>query len=288
MSIAEILAHINREDRRVPEAVGLAIPSIERLVAAVADRMLSGGRLFYIGAGTSGRLGVVDASECPPTYGVPPGLVVGIIAGGEDAMFRAVEFAEDSREDGWRDLCRHDVSDRDAVVGIAASGTTPYVHGALRHARHRGATTAMIACTALPAAILDAIDIPIVIVVGPEVVTGSTRMKSGTATKLALNIISTGAMIRVGKTFGNLMVDLRATNAKLVDRSERIVAEVCGVARADARALLARADGMVKRAIAMHVLGVDAGAADVALAQASGVIRRAVSAEPPPVSEGEA
>jgi N-acetylmuramic acid 6-phosphate etherase len=284
----EIVDIITAEDAGVVPAVAAQRQALAAAVAAAERALRSGGRIVYAGAGTSGRLGVLDASEIPPTFGADFGLVVGLIAGGPAALLQAQEGAEDSPDAGARDLDAITLTANDFFVGIAASGTTPYVHGALRHARHRGATTAMIACTALPAAILDAIDIPIVIVVGPEVVTGSTRMKSGTATKLALNIISTGAMIRVGKTFGNLMVDLRATNAKLVDRSERIVAEVCGVARADARALLARADGMVKRAIAMHLLGVDAAAADVALAQASGVIRRAVSAEPPPVSEGEA
>jgi N-acetylmuramic acid 6-phosphate etherase len=265
----EIVDIITAEDAGVVPAVAAQRQALAAAVAAAERALRSGGRIVYAGAGTSGRLGVLDASEIPPTFGADVGLVVGLIAGGPAALLQAQEGAEDSPDAGARDLDAITLTANDFFVGIAASGTTPYVHGALRHARHRGA-------------------IPIVIVVGPEVVTGSTRMKSGTATKLALNIISTGAMIRVGKTFGNLMVDLRATNAKLVDRSERIVAEVCGVARADARALLARADGMVKRAIAMHLLGVDAAAADVALAQASGVIRRAVSAEPPPVSEGEA
>jgi len=227
MSIAEILGHINREDRRVPEAVALAIPSIERLVAAVADRMLSGGRLFYIGAGTSGRLGVVDASECPPTYGVPPGLVVGIIAGGEDAMFRAVEFAEDSREDGWRDLCRHDVSDRDAVVGIAASGTTPYVIHALEACRRHGILTGSITCN--PGAPVSQVsEHPVEVVVGPEFVTGSTRMKSGTAQKLVLNMISTALMIQLGRVEGNRMVNMQLTNDKLVDRGVRMLMDRLG------------------------------------------------------------
>ena len=223
---------------------------------------------------------MLDASEIPPTFGADVGLVVGIIAGGPAALLRAQEGAEDSAAGGARDLEIVDISARDFFVGIAASGTTPYVHGALQRAKEVGATTAMIACTPLPPATSGFIDIPIVIIVGPEVVTGSTRMKSGTATKLALNIISTGAMIRVGKTLGNLMVDLRATNAKLVDRSERIVAEVCELSRDAARALLQRADGFVKRAIVMHMLDVDAALADMALDASQGVIRRVLQQSP--------
>ena len=227
MSIRELLDNINREDRLVPEAVERAIPSIERLVTAVAERMLSGGRLFYIGAGTSGRLGVVDASECPPTYGVPHGLVIGIIAGGENAMFRAVEFAEDSREDGWKDLQRHDVSDRDAVVGIAASGTTPYVISALEQCRRHGILTGSISCN--PGAPVSQVsDHPIEVVVGPEFVTGSTRMKSGTAQKLVLNMISTTLMIQLGRVEGNRMVNMQLTNEKLVDRGVKMLMDRLG------------------------------------------------------------
>jgi len=279
----EIVDIITADDAGVVPAVAAAREALAAAVAAAEEALRSGGRIVYAGAGTSGRLGVLDASEIPPTFGADFGLVVGIIAGGPAAMLRAQEGAEDSPESGARDLQAITLGSNDFFVGIAASGTTPYVHGALRYARQVGATTGMIACTALPAAITPLIDIPIVIVVGPEVVTGSTRMKSGTATKLALNIISTGAMIRIGKTFGNLMVDLRATNAKLVDRSERIVAEVCGIPRAGAHELLQRADGVVKRAIVMHLLDLDAGAADAALTAANGVVRRAVSVEPPPV-----
>lgn len=227
MSIREVLDNINREDRLVPEAVERAIPSIERLVTAVTERMLSGGRLFYIGAGTSGRLGVVDASECPPTYGVPYGLVIGIIAGGENAMFRAVEFAEDSREDGWKDLQRHDVSDRDAVIGIAASGTTPYVISALEECRRRGILTGSISCN--PGAPVSRVsDHPIEVVVGPEFVTGSTRMKSGTAQKLVLNMISTTLMIQLGRVEGNRMVNMQLTNEKLVDRGVKMLMDRLG------------------------------------------------------------
>ncbi len=280
----EIVDIITAEDAGIVPAVASQRVPLAHAIAAAESALGAGGRLIYAGAGTSGRLGVLDASEIPPTFGADFGLVIGLIAGGPAALLRAQEGAEDSPEGGARDLEQLHVGPADFVVGIAASGTTPYVHGALRRARAAGATTGMIACTPLPVTILDAIDIPIVIVVGPEVLTGSTRMKSGTATKLALNIISTGAMIRIGKTYGNLMVDLRATNAKLVDRSERIVAEVCSLERAAARALLERAGGVVKRAITMHLLQTDAGAADAALAAAHGVIRRAVAVEPPAIA----
>lgn len=280
----EIVDIITAEDAGVAPALAAQREALARAVSAAEGALRAGGRIIYAGAGTSGRLGVLDASEIPPTFGAGFGLVVGLIAGGPAALLRAQEGAEDSPEGGARDLDAIDITANDFFVGIAASGSTPYVHGALRRARAAGCITGMIACTALPPAILDAIDIPIVIVVGPEVVTGSTRMKSGTATKLALNIISTGAMIRIGKTYGNLMVDLRATNAKLVDRSERIVAEVCGVPRDGARALLHRAGGVVKRAIVMHLLQVDPIGADAALDEAQGVIRRAVQAPPPPIA----
>ena len=280
----EIVDIITAEDAGVSPAVASQRDALAHAIAAAEHALRAGGRIIYAGAGSSGRLGVLDASEIPPTFGADFGLVIGLIAGGPAALLRAQEGAEDSPEGGARDLDAIGISGDDFVVGIAASGTTPYVHGALRRAKSVGATTGMIACTALPSAILDAIDIPIVIVVGPEVVTGSTRMKSGTATKLALNIISTGAMIRVGKTFGNLMVDLSATNAKLIDRSERIVAEVCGVPRDVAHTVLQSADGVVKRAIVMHLLHVDAATADAALNAAQGVIRRAVNLPPPPIA----
>jgi N-acetylmuramic acid 6-phosphate etherase len=224
LSILEILVSINQEDKVVPLAVEKAIPSIEKLVSVISDRLLAGGRLFYIGAGTSGRLGVVDASECPPTFGVPHGLVIGLIAGGENAMFKAVEFAEDSREDGWKDLESFGISDKDVVVGIAASGTTPYVIGALEECRRRGIATGSITCN--PNAPVSAVaDFPIEVVVGPEFVTGSTRMKSGTAQKLVLNMISTSVMIQLGRVEGNQMVNMLLSNEKLVDRGVRMVME---------------------------------------------------------------
>ena len=224
MSMHELLVNINNEDKLVPLAVEKAVPAIEKLVEAIADKMLAGGRLFYIGAGTSGRLGVVDASECPPTYGVPHGLVIGIIAGGDDAMFKAVEFAEDSREEGWADLEKHAVTDKDVVVGIAASGTTPYVIGALRECRNRGIVTGSISCN--PGAPVSAeADFPIEVVVGPEFVTGSTRMKSGTAQKLVLNMISTSVMIQLGRVEDNKMVNMQLSNEKLVDRGTKMLME---------------------------------------------------------------
>ena len=282
-SPAEIVALLNAEDRSVPDAVATQADEIARAIVAAEDVFRGGGRLFYFGAGTSGRLGVLDAAECPPTFGTEPERVQGLIAGGEKAMFRAQEGAEDSPEGGARDVDAHAIGARDFVVGIAASGTTPYVRGALVRARERGARTAIVACSPPPAETLAAADIAIVPVTGPEPVTGSTRMKAGTATKLVLNMITTGAMIRLGKTYGNLMVDLRATNAKLKDRSERIVMEVCAVGRDEARRLVEAAGGSVKTAIVMQKLGVDREAAERRLAEQGGVIRRVVPEAPPPV-----
>jgi N-acetylmuramic acid 6-phosphate etherase len=224
MSVAELLVNINTEDKIVPFAVEKAIPQIEKLAEAAGDKMLMGGRLFYIGAGTSGRLGIVDASECPPTYGVPYGLVIGIIAGGEKAITTAVEFAEDDKEQGWKDLVEYNVSDKDVVIGIAASGTTPYVIGALEECRKRGIITGSISCNP-DSPVSAAADFPIEVVVGPEFVTGSTRMKSGTAQKLVLNMISTAVMIQLGRVEDNKMVNMQLTNDKLVDRGTRMLME---------------------------------------------------------------
>ncbi len=224
MSIGELLTNINKEDSTVPTAVEKAIPQIEKLTETVADKMLMGGRMFYIGAGTSGRLGIVDASECPPTYGVPPGLVIGIIAGGPKAITSAVEFAEDDREQGWKDLQEYQVSDKDVVIGIAASGTTPYVIGALNECRKRGIITGSISCNP-DSPVSAAADFPIEVVVGPEFVTGSTRMKSGTAQKLVLNMISTSVMIQLGRVEDNKMVNMQLTNEKLVDRGTKMLME---------------------------------------------------------------
>ena len=224
MSIGEILVNTNSEDKTVPAAIEKAIPQIEKLVEAITDKMLMGGRLFYIGAGTSGRLGILDASECPPTYGVPYGLVIGIIAGGEKAITNAVENAEDDNEQGWKDLEAYNVSEKDVVVGIAASGTTPYVIGALEECRKRKIITGSIACNP-SSPVSAAADFPIEVVVGPEFVTGSTRMKSGTAQKLVLNMISTTAMIQLGRVEDNKMVNMQLTNEKLVDRGTKMLME---------------------------------------------------------------
>ncbi len=279
----EIVDLMNGEDATVAAAVATQREQIAAAVAEAEATFRRGGRLFYVGAGTSGRLGVLDASECPPTFGTPPEMVQGIIAGGTPALTSAQEGAEDDLNQARIDLAARGVRAGDFVVGIAASGTTPYVRIALEHARSVGASTAIVACSPPPPETLHQADIAIVAVTGPEVVTGSTRLKAGTATKLILNMITTGAMIRLGKTFGNLMIDLRATNVKLVDRSERIVAEVCAVPREEARALLERAGGAVKLAIVMHALGVSKEEAVRRLEQGGGVVRRVVNAPPPPV-----
>ncbi len=280
----EIVDLINAEDRTVAEAVATQRVPIALAVEAAETALRSGGRLFYAGAGTSGRLGVLDASEIPPTFGASPELVQGIIAGGLAALTRAQEGAEDRPSGARDDLDAAGLRAGDVLVGIAASGTTPYVRAALAHAKTLGAKTVILACSPPPAEMLAVADIQIVPVTGPEVVTGSTRMKAGTATKLVLNMISTGAMIRLGKTYGNLMVDLTATNDKLVDRSERIVVEVCGVTREAARALLADANGRVKLAIVMHKRGMSADEAQRALDEVGGVIRRVVTDPPPPIA----
>ncbi len=270
----EIVALMLAEDRTVPEAVATQADVIAQVIARVETAFRAGGRLLYVGAGTSGRLGVLDASECPPTFGADPRQVVGIIAGGDHALRNAVEGAEDSPSAGAEAMDRHAVSSADVVVGIAASGTTPFVHGALERAKRLGAVTGLVACSPPPEAALAFVDHAIVAVTGPEVVTGSTRLKAGTGTKLILNMITTGAFIRLGKTYGNLMVDLRATNVKLTDRSERIVMEVCGVSRDDARALLERAGGRIKHAIVMQALGLSHADAVQRLDDVGGVIRR--------------
>lgn len=248
MSVFELLSHINEEDKTVPHAVAQAIPQIEGLVQAITDKMLMGGRLFYIGAGTSGRLAVVDASECPPTYGVPQGLVIAIIAGGEKAITAAVEFAEDDKEQGWRDLKEYNISDKDVVVGIAASGTTPYVISALEECRRKDIVTGSISCNP-NSPISAAADYPIEVIVGPEFVTGSTRMKSGTAQKLVLNMISTSVMIQLGRVEDNKMVNMQLTNEKLVDRGTKMVMERTGMNDYDkAKEILLRF-GSVKKAV---------------------------------------
>jgi len=268
----------------VPDAVASQREAIARAIEQAESTFRNGGRLFYVGAGTSGRLGVLDASECPPTYGTDPEMVQGIIAGGHKALTRSQEGAEDRLEGAIEDLTQHGVRGGDFVIGIAASGTTPYVRRALTYARSIGAATGLVACSPPPQDALDVVDILIQPLTGPEIVTGSTRMKAGTATKLVLNMITTGAMIRLGKTFGNLMVDLRATNDKLRDRSERILMEVCEVDRPRARELLDASGGTVKTAIVMHFLGADREEAERVLSASGGVIRRILDRPPPPVS----
>ena len=280
----EIVDLINAEDRSVPYAVAGQRVAIARAIEIAEQSFRSGGRLIYVGAGTSGRLGVLDASEIPPTFGAPPELVQGIIAGGPPALTRSQEGAEDVVENGAREIDAREVGPHDFVIGIAASGTTPYVRAALVRARERGARTGILSCSNIPADFSAAVDVVILPIVGPEVVTGSTRMKAGTATKLVLNTITTGAMIRLGKTFGNLMVDLRATNDKLRDRSERIVMEVCGVTRDAARETLSAAGGSVKLGIVMQKLGVSREDAEQALDKAGGVIRKVLPGPPPPVA----
>jgi len=247
MSTLELLNNINREDQTVPLAVAKAIPQIEQLVEAVVHAMQNGGRLFYLGAGTSGRLGIVDASECPPTYGVEHGLVIGLIAGGDRAIRYPVEFAEDNREQGWLDLSEHAITKNDVVVGIAASGGTPYVVGALEKCRAEGIVTGCITCNA-GSAVTQVADFPIEVVVGPEFVTGSTRMKSGTAQKLVLNMLSTSVMIRMGRVRGNKMVDMQLSNRKLVHRGTAMVMQQTGLSKEQAEALLLE-QGSVRKAI---------------------------------------
>jgi N-acetylmuramic acid 6-phosphate etherase len=248
MSVEEILANINKEDKTVPHAIEKALPDIRKLVEAVSDKMLSGGRLFYIGAGTSGRLAVVDASECPPTYGVPYGLVVAVIAGGEEAITKAVENAEDDAAQGWKDLASHNITDSDIVIGIAASGTTPYVIGALEEAKKRGILTGSI--TNNPGSPLSVIaDYPIAVQVGPEFVTGSTRMKSGTSQKLILNMISTAAMIQLGRVEDNKMVNMQLTNEKLVDRGTKMIMDKLNLADYEKAKALLLQYGSVKKAV---------------------------------------
>jgi N-acetylmuramic acid 6-phosphate etherase len=247
MPVGELLRNMNTEDSTVPMAVENAIPAIEKLVDAVTEKMSAGGRLFYIGAGTSGRLGIVDASECPPTFGIGHDRVIGIIAGGDQAIRKAVEFAEDDIHQGWKDLQQHNVSTADVVVGIAASGGTPYVTGALKACNENGIVTGCITCNA-GSELAKAAKFPVEVVVGPEFVTGSTRMKSGTAQKLVLNMLSTSVMIKLGRVKGNKMVDMQLSNNKLVDRGTRMLMSNTGIEDYEkAKALLLK-HGSVRKA----------------------------------------
>jgi N-acetylmuramic acid 6-phosphate etherase len=272
MSSLEIVDLVNAEDRLVAAAVSDERERIARAIDLVVESFRKGGRLVYVGAGTSGRLGVLDASEMPPTYRTEPDLVQGVMAGGYEALLRAQEGAEDVPEDGAQAMDDRSIDGRDFVLGIAASGTTPYVHGALQRARERGARTGFLLCTYPSEELLQTHDVVIAPLVGPEVITGSTRMKAGTATKMVLNMISTGAMVKTGKVYGNLMVDLQVTCQKLQDRGERILVETLGVSRDEATRLLDASGGHVKTAIVMSRLSLDAEAARRRLEKAGGSI----------------
>lgn len=274
LATADFLRLMSDQDAAAAAAVNAVIPQIAAFVDDLAPRFERGGRLIYAGAGTSGRLGVLDAAEMPPTYGTDPAMVRGVIAGGCDALVRSQEGAEDYPEDGAAEMDALDVGSDDFVLGIATSGTTPYVHGAVNRARELGARTGFLMCTYPPEELVERLDVVIAPLVGPEVITGSTRMKAGTATKLVLNTITTGAMVRLGKVYGNLMVDLQVTCAKLRDRGERILESMLELDRSEAVELLERAEGHVKTALVMGRLGLDAEDARQRLADASGVIAR--------------
>lgn len=279
LSPLKIVRLMNGEDARVAEAVGREAEPIAAAIQVIADRLRAGGRLIYIGAGTSGRLGVLDASECPPTFSTPPSLVVGLIAGGYDALTRAIEGAEDHPEFAVADLQRVGLTSGDVVVGIATSGRTPYVIGGLNFARQTGAYAIGLACSTA-SALTEAADLMIEPVVGPEVIAGSTRLKAGTATKLVLNMLTTGAMVLLGKTYGNRMVDLRATNVKLIARTRRMMAELTGLSEADAETRLRESDGELKTAVVAALRGVTPEAARQRLAAAGGQLRGALENEP--------
>jgi len=275
MSVEEAVRLMNQQDQKAVEAVGKAGPEISRATQFVVDAIRQGGRLIYYGAGTSGRLGVLDASECPPTFRVDPEMVQGVIAGGPDAMFRAKEGAEDSPEGGALAVDEKQIGPKDVVCGIAAGGTTPFVYGALRRAKSLGAKTVFVTCIQeVPGE--PEVDVKIRLLVGPEVLTGSTRLKAGTATKLALNSITTVAMVQLGKVYENLMVDLRASNIKLWDRGARIVATLTGLSREEAMEVLRAAEGHVKLAVVMHKRKVSADEGRKLLEAAGGRLRKAV------------
>jgi N-acetylmuramic acid 6-phosphate etherase len=281
-SALEIVDLIGAEDATVPAAVARARTAIAQAIDLIEAAFRSGGRLVYVGAGTSGRLGVLDAAECPPTFGTPPEMVVGLIAGGAAALVRSVEGAEDDVAAATQAVETLRIGANDVVVGIAASGTTPYVRVALTRSHALRAKTVLVSCSEPPSELGGVCDVFITVLVGPEIVTGSTRMKAGTATKLVLNTLTTGAMIRLGKIYGNLMVDLRAWNEKLIDRSQRIVMETTGLDRGAARAVIDAAEGSVKTAIVMARRGVSKPEAEQLLAQHAGRLRPIVG-DPPPV-----
>lgn len=275
-STREILEIINNEDKTVPLAVENELPYIEKAVEKIIEAVKNGGRLLYFGAGTSGRLGVVDASECPPTFGTDPELVQGFIAGGEAAMFVAQEGAEDLEENGATDVVKINVTEKDVVCGIAASRRTPYVVGAVKKAKELGATTLYITCTPRETFNIEEVDIPICPFVGPEVVMGSTRMKSGTAQKLVLNMLTTTTMVRLGKTYENMMIDLQMTNKKLVERAKRIVMTITGLDYDEAGKYLDKADYHVKTALVMILAEVNVEEAKECLKKADGFVRQAI------------
>jgi N-acetylmuramic acid 6-phosphate etherase len=278
MSALEIVDLFNQEDAQTIAAIAAARVPLAEAIDRAAKALSQGGRLFYVGAGTSGRLGVLDAAECPPTFCTPPELVQGIIAGGAGALVRSSEDLEDRVEDGMEAIAHRHIISSDIVVGITAGGTTPFVHGALRAARQRGATTVLIACVPASQVSLDTVDIDIRLLVGPEVLAGSTRLKAGTVTKLALNILSTGTMVKLGKVYGNRMVDVAVTNNKLRDRALRILQDLTDLSRDEAAALLDRSHRQVKLALLMHWTGLDAEAGDRLLANCQGNLRQAVLA----------
>jgi len=275
-STEEILKIINDEDKTIPYAVEKELPYIAQAVELIVKSLKSSGRLLYFGAGTSGRLGVVDASECPPTFGTPYGMIEGYIAGGKEAMFRAQEGAEDYEENGAKDVLHAHVTNKDVVCGIAASRRTPYVIGAVKKAKKLGATTLYITCNPREDFDIKEVDVAICPYVGPEVIMGSTRMKSGTAQKLVLNMLTTTAMIRMGKVYENMMIDLQMTNKKLVERSKKIVMTITGVSYDEAAKCLQQADGHVKTAIVMIKAGVSADDARERLVKADGFVRQAI------------
>ena len=276
LSSLEIVDLFNQEDHKTIEAIALARQPLAQTIDAVASAFKQGGRLFYVGAGTSGRLGVLDAAECPPTFCTPPELVRGILAGGKDALVRSSEALEDLPEDGAQAIAEHNVTEVDVVIGITAGGTTPYVHGALNEANNRGATTVAIACVSAEQVPIDA-DINIRLLVGAEILAGSTRLKAGTVTKMALNIISTGAMVGYGKVYGNRMIDVAVTNDKLQDRALRIISDLTELNREEAGKLLEQSHNKVKLALLMHWTGLDAAVGQELLDKNQGDLRSAIA-----------
>lgn len=275
MTALEIVELFNQEDAQAVAAVAAAKADLAKAIDLIAESLRRGGRLFYVGAGTSGRLGVLDAAECPPTFCTPPELVQGIIAGGAGALVRSSEDLEDRAEDGMEAIAHRQITNHDVVVGITAGGTTPYVHGAIHAAQQRGANTIFIACVPIEQVSLS-VDVDIRLLVGAEILAGSTRLKAGTATKLALNILSTGTMVKLGKVYGNRMVDVSVTNRKLYDRALRILQDLTQLPRSEAAELLEKSDRQVKLALLMHWSGLDAIAAKQRLAEQGGDLRRAL------------